>query len=268
VLASPSIATLALVDNDAGSPTTNPINDSSVFVRQHYLDFLNREPDQGGWDYWTDQITKCGNDMACINDRRIGVSGAFFIEQEFQNTGFYAYRVRRATLGIQPTYQQYISDRALIGGGSAQNKTAYTDAWVQRPEFVAKYPASQTGTQFIDALLSTVQQNSGVNLSSQRSALIDDYNANSSRSRIVRTVVDDASFVQAEYNPAFVLAQYFGYLRRNPDQGGYQFWLDILNNKEPNNFRGMVCSFITSAEYQQRFSPVITRTNQDCAGVH
>ncbi|HEX7771344.1 MAG TPA: hypothetical protein VF435_02925, partial [Pyrinomonadaceae bacterium] len=30
-------------------------------MRQHYLDFLLREPDQSGWDHWTGQITQCAN---------------------------------------------------------------------------------------------------------------------------------------------------------------------------------------------------------------
>lgn len=45
----------------------------------------------------------------------------------------------------------------------------------------------------------------------------------------------------------------FGYLRRDPDEGSYNFWLDVLNNHQPNNFRGMVCAFLTSREYQERF---------------
>lgn len=60
------------------------------------------------------------------------------------------------------------------------------------------------------------------------------------------------------------MMQYFGYLQRDPDEGGYQFWLDVLNNRVPGNFRAMVCAFLTSTEYQQRFGPVITRGNSDC----
>jgi hypothetical protein len=59
--------------------------------------------------------------------------------------------------------------------------------------------------------------------------------------------------------------EYFGYLRRDPDQGGYDFWLNVLNNRVPGNYRSMVCAFVTSSEYQRRFSPVITRTNSECA---
>jgi hypothetical protein len=48
------------------------------------------------------------------------------------------------------------------------------------------------------------------------------------------------------------------------DRGGYDFWLNVLNHREPNNYRGMVCSFITSAEYQNRFSQIVSRSNGDC----
>ncbi len=124
-----------------------------------------------------------------------------------------------------------------------------------------------TGAQFVDALLQTVRQGSGVDLASQRDALNADYNANGSRARIVRQIADNQAFQQAEYNRAFVLMQYFGYLRRDPDQSGYDFWLDVLNNKVANNYRGMVCAFVTSREYQERFSSVVTRNDSVCGNI-
>ena len=90
---------------DDASPAAcpNPIDCADFFVRQHYLDFLNREPDQTGLDYWTNQITQCGNDARCIHERRIGVSAAFFVEQEFQETGYFVYRLQQASFGGRPT---------------------------------------------------------------------------------------------------------------------------------------------------------------------
>lgn len=67
-----------------GDVPFNPIDDARTFVRQQYLDFLLREPDQGGWDYWTGQITQCGNDALCEDARRLAVSLAFFYTAEFQ----------------------------------------------------------------------------------------------------------------------------------------------------------------------------------------
>ena len=77
-------------------------------------------------------------------------------------------------------------------------------------------------------------------------------------------IAANASFRQAQYNKAFVLVEYFGYVQRNPDPSGYDFWLNVLDNGDSGNYRGMVCAFITAAEYQRRFSSVVTRGNGEC----
>lgn len=81
----------------------------------------------------------------------------------------------------------------------------------------------------------------------------------------MRDVAENPAFKEAEYNAAFVLAEYFGYLLRDPEPEGYAFWLDVLNNREPGNYRGMIFSFITSTEYQRRFSSVVTHSNAECS---
>ncbi|MGI8655327.1 MAG: DUF4214 domain-containing protein [Pyrinomonadaceae bacterium] len=260
-------AMLTIRDNDTTTPTTNPIDETRFFVRMQYLDFLAREGDTEGYDYWTSQIAKCvAADQKCINTQRNAVSAAFFIEQEFQDTGSFVYRFYKASYGQNPNYGQFMADRSRVIGGANLDagKQSFAEQWVQRTEFTAAYPANLSGAELIDALLQTVQKGSGINLSSQRDALIGDYNANRNRARIVQLIADNATFKQAEYNRAFVLMQYFGYLRRDPDEGGYNFWLDILNNKVPGNFTSMVCAFINSAEYQKRFSPVVTHTDSVC----
>lgn len=241
----------------------NPIDDAQTFVRAHYLDFLNREPDPGGWGYWSGVVTNCAaGDTACISAARVSVSAAFFIELEFQETGNFVYRFYKSSLGRRPTFAEFMPDRSQIVAGASleATKQAFANAWVQRPEFLQRYPNSMSATSFIDTLLQTVAQNSGVDLSSLRPALISEWNDSGSRARLVRIVADSPAFEQAEYNSAFVLMQYFGYLRRDPDQGGYDFWLNVLNNRQPNNYRGMVCAFITSAEYQLRFGSIVTST--------
>jgi len=263
-------ALLTINDNDTTQPTTNPIDDTGDFVRQHYYDFLNRLPDAGGFAYWTDLIGQCSStDAQCLNSKRVSVSAAFFVEQEFQDTGGYVYRFYKAAYGQRPTYAQFMPDRSRVVGGAnlEAGKQAFAEAFVLRPEFIAKYPATLSAAGFIDALLQTMRQGSAVDLSSQRDALINDYTVNKNRARILRLLVDDAAFKQAEYNNAFVLTQYFGYLRREPDASGYQFWLDVLNNRVPNNYRSMVCAFITSAEYQDRFSSVRTHNDSVCGQI-
>ena len=125
----------------------------------------------------------------------------------------------------------------------------------------------RTDAEYVDLLFYYVQLYGGATLpQADRDRYIAGLNAGTeTRATIFRKVIDNSIYQQAAYNPSFVLMQYYGYLRREPDQGGYDFWLDVLNNRVPGNFRSMVCAFITSAEYQQRFSQVVTHTNAECA---
>ncbi len=270
-LGNQSMATLTIIDNDIAIPTTNPIDEPRFFVRMQYLDFLNREPDTGGFDYWTSLITSCpSGDTQCLNSKRVSVSAAFFIEQEFQDTGSFVYRFYKASYGQLPTYAQFIADRSRVVGGSnlEAGKQAFAEAWVQRAAFLAKYPATLAPGDFVDQLLATVKTatNNKADLTANRANYLNTLQQ-SGRGSVLRQIVDDASFKAAEYNNAFVLMQYFGYLRRDPDAEGYNFWLDVLNNRVANNYRGMVCAFITSAEYQDRFSSVRTRNDSICGNI-
>jgi hypothetical protein len=272
-LGSQSTAKVTIKD-DAVEDAVNPIDDPQNFAYQQYHDILNREPDTGGLNYWTNELKKCGTDAACISRRRSEVAAEFFIEQEFQLTGYFIYRFHKSAFGIQPSYLQFMHDRSMVTAGDnldmsklEASKLAYADQFVSRPEFVQKYPAIMSGDQFITALLATVQQSTGIDLSAQKQTLLADYQANGSRARILRQVVDAPALVQNQYNRAFVLAQYFGYIRREPDQQGYDFWLDVLDHKVPNSLSGyqyLVCSFVTSPEYQKRFGTLTTHSNAEC----
>jgi hypothetical protein len=249
----------------------NPIDSTDYFVRQQYVDILGREPEQGGFSYWRDQINVCGGNQDCIRSRRIDVSAAFFAAREFQDSGSYVFRLYKAALGRQLGYSEFSTDRPLVvaGGNFAANRQALADALVQRPEFVQKYASNASAESFVDALLQTIGA-SGVDLSSERSNLIATYNAghsiSESRAVVIRVAAENAVFTEALYNHAFVLMEYFAYLGRDPDQGGLDYWLNVLNNREPGNYRGMVCAFLTSAEYQRRFGSLVTHSNADCSG--
>ena len=253
--------------------TPNALDTAQFFVWQHYRDFLSRDPDSGGLDFWTSKITSCGTDAACIHRERIGVSAAFFIELEFQKTGYVVYRMYRAAYGkVNPTranitFSQFIADRALLVGGAGlpQSTINYANTFVTRPEFTQRYSESDSADVFVNSLFNTAGLG-GPDFAAQRQAAIDGLNAaTKTRAQVLLDLIEIQQFKDSEYNPAFVLMQYFGYLRRGADQGGYDFWLNILNNSQPRDYRGMVCSFITSAEYQLRFGPSVTRSNQDCS---
>jgi hypothetical protein len=256
--------------NPASIPTANPLDADLFFVRQQYLDFLGREPDLPGLFYWTAELDKCGTDAHCLSARRIDISAAFFMEAELQQTGSYVYRLYKGALGRRLSYEEFSADRQKVLGGAdlEASKKALADEFVKRSEFMEKYSQATGAESFVDTLLASMEQTSGADLSSQRSALIESYNVgasmNQSRALALSKAIDVTAFKEAEYNPTFVLMEYFGYLKRNPEVEGYQFWLNVLENKEPGNYRGMVCSFLTSAEYQQRFSAVTPHSNREC----
>ena len=115
-LGTPTTATVSIIDNDSAT-TANPIDNAGFFVRQHYLDFLNREPDAAGLAFWTDQITSCGSNVQCIEIRRINVSAAFFLAIEFQETGFFVYRVYEVShnapgIPTQVRYAEFVAGYA------------------------------------------------------------------------------------------------------------------------------------------------------------
>ena len=73
---------------------------------------------------------------------------------------------------------------------------------------------------------------------------------------MLRAVAESEEFTLNETNRAFVLMEYFGYMRRDPDAGGYSFWLNKLNAFNGSFVNAeMVKAFITSSEYRQRFGP-------------
>ena len=163
----------------------------------------------------------------------------------------------------------------------AATQLSLATQFAQRAEFVARYPLSQTAEQYVDALLNTIQTADGANLTSQRTALIALYNGAGSSAAgrgavLFRLAEDNAGgnpinnrpFIDAEYNRAFVTTQYYGYLRRDADLPGLNFWLSVVNQfplRSATGQNGMVCAFITAREYQERFGPGVTRSNQsDC----
>jgi hypothetical protein len=109
-----------------------------------------------------------------------------------------------------------------------------------------------TPEQFVDTLFATM---SVAPAQADRDAMVADLKSGTTRADILARAVDNAQFTQQEFNSAFVLMQYFGYLRRDPDAAGYQFWLKKLNDSG-GNYRAaeMVKAFLSSDEYRNRFT--------------
>jgi hypothetical protein len=284
-LGTPVTANIFIHDPDSTNGI-NPIDQSAFFVRQHYIDFLNREPDAAGNSFWIGEIDNCTPKPQCTEIKRINVSAAFFLSIEFQETGYLAYRTYKTAYGdasgtamVQGApvqipvpvirLQEFLADSHAIGEGvvccstQAQleaNKVAYFAAFVLRQRFLNDYPLTMTPAEFVDKL----NLKAGNVLSTtERDTLVSQLQSGQkTRAQVLRAVAEDSDLNNAEKNRAFVLMQFFGYLRRNPndpqdtDYSGYKFWLDKLNQFNGNFVEAeMVKAFITSTEYRQRFGP-------------
>jgi subtilisin family serine protease len=259
------------------SVSANPVDGSAFFVAQHYRDFLGREPDDSGLNFWTGGIESCAS-AQCVAVKRVDTSAAFFLSIEFQQTGYLVYKMYKAAYGdINPPtvpvpvrFAEFQADRALIGQGVIvgqgswqqqleANKQAFANAFVARARFTSAYPDTLTPEQFVDKL----NQNAGGALNaSERDALVADLKGGAkTRAQVLRAVAENPAFDAAQFNRAFVLMQYFGYLRRDPDSApeatldfqGYNFWLAKLNQFGDYRKAEMVRAFIESTEYRQRF---------------
>ncbi len=296
VLGSPSVATVTIIDNDS-TTGTNPISQADFFVRMHYIDFFTREPDAGGLAFWSNQITECQQPGATCNAavRRINVSAAFFLSIEFQETGYLVERLYKTAYGDNTSATsklggtshsisvpiirliEFLPDTQQIGRGVVvgqsgwelvleNNKVALIAEFVQRQRFTGAFPTSLTPMQFVDMLFA----NAGVTpTAAERQSAIDEFGVGtgnstdaSARARALRRVAENSTLNQQEKNRAFVLMQFYGYLRRNPndapdtDYTGYDFWLGKLNQFNGNFVDAeMVKAFLVSGEYIQRFGP-------------
>ncbi|HEX8355275.1 MAG TPA: hypothetical protein VF611_20385 [Pyrinomonadaceae bacterium] len=258
-----------------GTNTPITIDDSDFFVQQHYVDFLSRFPDQPGFVFWQNGINSCA-DAVCREVSRINTSAAFFLSIEFQNTGYFVYKTHKAAFGnlsgqpVPVRRESFMPETRSIANGIivgndgwelaiAANKNAYAVAFVGRGDFQSAFPASMTAAQFVEKLYS----NAGVTpTAGERSAAVAAFGSGgvAGRAAALRAVTESASLDNAEKNRAFVLMQYFGYLKRNPNEGrdtdfsGYNFWLGKLNEFGGDFVRAeMVRAFINSDEYRTRF---------------
>jgi Calx-beta domain len=284
-LGSPAVLNITINDNgDLNGP--NQIDATNFFVREHYVDFLNREPDAPGLAFWIGNIDNCSPKPACTEVQRINTSASFFLSIEFQNSGYLVERIYKAAFGkVNGTstlngshtlevpvirFNEFLSDTQRIGQGVVvgvgdwqqqieNNKQAFTEEFVQRSRFLTAFPLTMTSAQFVDALNS----NSGALSAAERDNLVAALNNGTmSRAQVLRAVAEDQTLFDAEFNRAFVLMQYYGYLRRNPndapdaDYTGFDFWLTKLNQFNGNFINAeMVKAFITSLEYRKRFAP-------------
>jgi subtilisin family serine protease len=280
--AAPATATVTIVSEDPpGQP--NPMLQSDLagttyFVRQQYLDFLSREPEPG--EPWTNVLRTCGNgtsDQFNTNSSsplatcdRISVSSGFFRSPEFEFKGRFIFNFYKSALNRLPLYSEIIGDMSSITAGSTAEvqarKAAFTNAFVQKTEFKNLYDAL-TNTQFVNTIMDRyaplpsittpdpLTPDSSTKITLTRADLINHLNGSGvtyTRAQVVRAIADSNEVGAAEFNSGFVAMQYYGYLRRDPEPGGYADWLRTIN-ANPADVRSMINGFMNSPEYRLRF---------------
>ncbi|HLL13498.1 MAG TPA: Calx-beta domain-containing protein [Pyrinomonadaceae bacterium] len=273
VLGAVATATLTITDNDAaGAP--NPVFTTPFFVRQHYLDFLSREPEAD--EPWSAVLNRCpnvnnldANSFSATCDR-ITVSASFFGSPEFRLKGFYAFTFYRVAFGRLPAYEEITHDMRFLTAATEPEvyarRSAFAYYFAEREEFRSRYDKLSSGA-YVDALLkayglqqittrSPHQPEQTTRVTMTRDSLVFGLEAPGlfrlTRGQVLRAIVESDEVSAAEYNRAFVAMQYYGYLRRTPEESGYNDWLRVIN-EDSKNVRLMVNGFMNSVEYRLRF---------------
>jgi hypothetical protein len=259
------------IDPGVFSAVSNPIDDFKFFIAQQFADLTGREADQSTIDKLNTQLSQCDFRADCLRARRVDISTSLLVENELPATGVYLYSLYSAALGRAPRFAEFESDRAATvnqKGGLEATRMALASAFVERPEFKRRFAATMKATEFVDSIILSMVQSMGIDLSGDRSTLIGLLDEGpGGRAAVLARLASDQRVVDANYNHALVLFQYFTHLRRNPDEAGYAAWVNTLKSKplhDPDAARSLVCNFLNSAEYQNRFGMVATHHSREC----
>jgi cytochrome c peroxidase len=272
------------------------IDDPSVFVRQQYLDFLNREPEPGAdglygtaddaMNFYLNILNGCGpSDTECIRYTRGALSANFFRSPEFQRKGnfvMYLYMVsigqrpitpaelptkNDPTLNDRPHFAEFNADLASISTPNddpaltEQKKNELTVAWLSRTQLQQLYPATMSNSAFVQKLIET----SGITPANQN--WVAELNAGTkTRARVLREFAESPEVNAKFYQQSFVTMEYFGFLRRDPEdchstdgdpnQCGFIFHNNRFNTPgaNPDSIENIIVrGFIESPEYRGRF---------------
>ena len=184
---------------------------------------------------------------------------------QFPRTSFFAYRLIKASSGRLPAREEFMNAMKHLGSGLyigapgweaqlASNQAALLKDWTEGGEFRRSFDG-RSNADFADALA----KNTGELSKESRDAVINRLNAGQARALVLRDFAEDREFFAREYNTAFVLMHFFGYLGRNPaeppnrDLSGFNFWVSVLD--KTSDYRALSRAFMASSEYRNRPVP-------------
>jgi len=258
------------IDPGVVSALANPIDDGRFFINQQYKDITGREASADSLERFGNQLSSCGLRADCIRARKLDISAALLSDDEISASGLFINNLYQVGLGRRPKFSEFQIDRDQINRGAdvEANKLAFALVFVERPEFERKYGRLEKPEQFVDALISSINQTSAVNLGTEKHSLLALHdNTTAGRAKILLRLVGERALIDAQYNQTLVLMHYFAYLRRDPDKSAFDSSFNLLKNKplrDPAAARSLACSFINSSEYQSRFAMVATHHPSEC----
>jgi hypothetical protein len=237
-----------------GTNTPITIDDNDFMIQQHYIDFLARMPEPGGFQGWMSILNNCppsGQNSQGFCDR-IEVSSAFFRSEEYQGRRYWAYRFYSVAFHRVPLYAQFIPDARRVSGFLTEQqleaaRVQFANDFVTRPEFTNIY-GGLNNSQYVDTLIQTAAVTIPANV---RDAWVNALNGSTkTRANVLRELTERSEVYSKYYNEAFVVNQYHGYLRRDPDIL-YLDWIRTMD--QTGDYRTMINGFLNSSEYRGRF---------------
>ena len=245
-----NVASMQDSSEDISQSSSNPIDSTHFFVLQQYLDLLKREPDPAGQNNLAALINGCNGEANCVMDRRIRGALGFFHLPEFQETSYFICLSYRMALARMPKYVEWAHDINQVSTNGTEGKLPFAKELVAKTEFLDRYPEGLTNPEYVTKLLRTFRRTLS---RAEHQAFIDGLNnGKMTRAEVLVKVIDDLLTTKREYSEAFVATCYFNYLKREPDPGGFNYWLHILKDQSDGE-AAVIKGFIYSGEYRARF---------------
>ena len=211
-----------------------------LFAMQQYRDFLGREGDAAGIVSFTSYVNGGGSRAAVIE--------GFFGSPEFQGTGspvvrlYFAYFLRIPDYGGLTFWMDYFrAGHSLI---------EISNAFAGSQEFISRY-GTLTNDQFVDLVYQNVLNRPAD--ASGKAYWLGQLNAGMTRGEMMTGFSESAEFQSAIFSETYVTMMYVGMLKRAPDSGGFNFWVNYLD--QGNSGQALINNFLVALEYHNRFLP-------------
>ena len=240
----------------------NPIDDSQFFIRQLYLDALNRRPDPPGFSAWMEQLNTCGfSSSLCRGD----VSRGLFESAEFRQRAFLIDGLYRASFGTPPRFLDFMQERTRLENYDtdelAREQDLLLSDWVASDAFRQIYPETMTPDEFVNRLFDRAGLHPFV---AERRQQIEAMRLGRARAEVLRNVIENEEFKQGSKDVAFIVTQYFIQLRHDVGEDEYNVLAARLKREGEQGYRTVSCLLLTSPDYQRRFGPVVTHSSVEC----